>query len=182
VTVEGAFDLVRVSLMFATLAIAATTDTLARRVSNWLTYPAIALGLALGFGMGGVGSLATWPHHHLISHTLGMLLGSGIFLVAYWAGGVKGGEVKLAGALGALAGLPFAVSAIFWATLVGAIMAMWMLLLRGQLLEGVRRSVRYGFLLRSDPAPKDHPARISIPYAVAMAFGTLLAFFLVETK
>lgn len=180
-TVEGAFDLARVSLLFATLAIAATTDTLSRKVPNWLTYSAIALGLALGYGMGGVGSLATWPQHHLISHALGMALGSGIFLVAYWAGGVKGGEVKLAGALGALAGLPFAVSAIFWATLIGAIMAMWALVLRGQLLEGLRRSVRYAVLLRSEPAPKDHPARISIPYAVAMAFGTMLAFFLVES-
>ncbi|MCO5168573.1 MAG: prepilin peptidase [Planctomycetes bacterium] len=179
-TVEAVFDLIRVALLFVTVAVAATTDTLSRRVPNVVTYPAMALGLALGFGIGQVGLDASLAQHHLLSHTLGLLVAAGIFLIAWWAGGVKGGEVKLAGAVGALGGLQFAVAAMFWSSVIGAIMALWLLLLRGRLLEGLRRSVRYALLLRADPPPKDDPARLSIPYAVAIAFGTVWTFFLVE--
>lgn len=180
-SVEAWFDVVSKVLLFATLAIAATTDTLSRRVSNYLTYPAMALGLALGFGMGGLGLDAPWTQHHLLSHLLGLLVGGAIFLVAWWAGGVKGGEVKLAAAVGALSGLQFTVPAMFWSTLVGALMGLWVLVLRGNLLEGLRRSVRYAVMIKTEPAPPDDPARISVPYAVAMAFGTLCAFFLTLT-
>lgn len=181
-SVTATFDIARVVLLFALLAIAATTDTLSRRVSNWLTYPAMALGLALGFGMNGVGLDLPLGAHHLISHLLGLLLGAGIFLVAWWAGGVKGGEVKLAAAVGALGGLPFTVGAMFWSSLVGALMGLWVLILGGELLEGLRRSVRYALMLKpEEPAPpKDDPARRSVPYAVAMAFGTMFAFFLTQ--
>jgi prepilin peptidase CpaA len=181
-SVEAWFDIVRVVLLFATLAIAATTDTLARRVPNWLTYSAMALGLALGFGMGGVGTDAPWFAHHLVSHSLGLLLGAGIFLIAWWARGVKGGEVKLAAAVGALSGLQFTVAALFWSSLVGAVMGLWILVMRGQLLEGLRRSVvRYAAMIKTEtPTPADDGAKVSVPYAVAMAFGTLWAFFLVE--
>ncbi|MBX3471298.1 MAG: prepilin peptidase [Planctomycetes bacterium] len=181
-SVEAVFDLIRVVLLFVTVVVAATTDTLSRRVPNVVTYPAMALGLALGFGMGQVGLDGSLTQHNLLSHALGLLIASGIFLVAWWAGGVKGGEVKLAGAVGALGGLQFAVAAMFWSSLVGALMALWVLLLRGRLLEGLRRSVRYAMMLRAEPAPKDDPARLSIPYAVAIAFGTLWTFFLVEAS
>lgn len=179
--VEAAFDLLRVVVLFATVAVAATTDTLSRRVSNYLTYPAMALGLALGFGMGGLGLDASWTQHHLMSHVLGLGIGAGIFLVAWWADGVKGGEVKLAGAVGALGGAQFTIAAMFWSSLVGAIMALWILLLRGQLLEGLRRSVRYAVMLKTEDAPKDDPARMPVPYAVAIAFGTLWTFLVLET-
>lgn len=179
--VEAAFDLVRVMLLFATVCVAATTDTLSRRVSNYLTYPAMALGLALGFGMGGLGLDASWTQHHFMSHVLGLLIGAGIFFVAWWAEGVKGGEVKLAGAVGALGGAQFTVAAMFWASLVGAIMALWVLLLRGKLLDGLRRSVRYAVTFRAEQAPSDDPARLSIPYAVAIAFGTVWTFILQVT-
>jgi prepilin peptidase CpaA len=180
-SVEAVFDLVRVVMLFATLAVAATTDTMSRRIPNWLTYSAIALGLALGFGMGGLGHDTSWTHHHFLSHALGLLIGAGIFLVAWWADGVKGGEVKLAGAVGALTGAQFTIAAMFWSTLVGAIMAMWVLVMRGRLLEGLRRSVRYAVMLKREPAPEDSAARISIPYAVAIAFGTIWTFFVLET-
>lgn len=179
--VEAIFDLVRVVFLFATVAVAATTDTLSRRVPNAITFPAMALGLALGFGMGGLGWDASWTQHHFMSHVLGLLIGAGIFLVAWWAEGVKGGEVKLAGAVGALAGAQFTIAAMFWSSLVGAIMALWVLLLRGQLVDGLRRSVRYAVMLRADQAPKDDAARVSVPYAVAIAFGTIWTFLLQVT-
>lgn len=174
-----AFDLTRVVLLFATLAVAATTDTLHRRVSNSLTYSATALGLALGFGMGGFGLDQPITAHTFLGHLAGMGIGFGIFFVAWWARGVKGGEVKLAAALGALGGCPFVVSAIFWSTLVGFVMAIWVLVMKHDLMAALRRAMWYAFSLKAPP--ENDPAATQIPYAVAMAFGTMWAFILLQT-
>jgi prepilin peptidase CpaA len=183
--VEAAFDLVRVVLMFVTVAVAAVTDTMHRRVHNVLTYPAAALGLALGFGMGGVGLDEPITRHTLLSHLAGLCIGFGIFLIPWWMRAVKGGEVKLAAAIGALAGFPFVIPAIFWSTVVGAIMGLWIHLMQGgALMTAARRSLRYAFTLRAPDAPTDpkDPALVTVPYAVAMAFGTVWAFYLFEVR
>lgn len=174
-----ALDITRVVLLFATLAVAATTDTLHRKVSNYLTYSATALGLTLGFGMGGLGFDLPITAHTFLGHLAAAGIGFGIFFVAWWAKGVKGGEVKLAAALGALGGCPFVVSAIFWSTLVGFVMAIWVLVFKGDLGKTLRRAVWYALSLK--PPPDDDPAATQIPYAVAMAFGTMWAFILLQT-
>lgn len=177
--VEQVFQVVAAGLLFVTLIASATTDLLRRKIYNVVTYPAIGLGLALGFGIGGVG---TWHGHSLLSHLTGFLLGFVLLFVVYWSRAVGGGEVKLAAAIGAVYGFPFIVTALFWSSLVGAIMAIWALLWRGQLGEGLRRSVRYAVSLKGELPEKDDPAAVSIPYGVALAFGTTLAFFLEEVQ
>ena len=62
------FDIAMQVLLFAVLIVAATTDVLYRKVFNWLTYPAIAFGLTLGYCVG-----------HLQDHFAGFMLGAGIF-------------------------------------------------------------------------------------------------------
>lgn len=171
------FSVIAAGLLFLTLIVAATTDVLSRKVYNWITWPAISLGLALGYGIGGVGS-SPWEGHSLVSHLTGLLLGFGVMFVVWWSRAVGGGEVKLAGAVGALAGFPFIVPALFWSSVVGAIMAIWALVWRGQLLRGLRGAVRYATSIKGELPPKDDPAAVTIPYGVAMAFGTLLAWSL----
>lgn len=173
---EKAFQLAAVVLLFGTLTVAATTDVLRRKIYNWLTVPAIAFGLALSFGAGGLDgsahSFGFW------NHLLGSVVGLLIFFVAYWVGGMGGGEVKLMAAVGAIMGFPFIVGATVWSGLVGAAMAMWVLVWRGQLLGGLRRSARYALSLRPAQLPAEDPLKVKIPYGVAIAFGTLWAWFL----
>ena len=161
-----------------TLVVSATTDVLKRKIYNVVTYPAIGLGLALGFGIGGVGTSA-WGHS-LLGHLTGFGLGFALLFFVYWSRAVGGGEVKLAAAIGALYGFPFIVTALFWSSLIGALMAIWVLIWRARLVEGLWRSVRYATTLRGDLPDRDDPAAIAIPYGVALAFGTTLAWFLEE--
>src|SRR3954467_9519910 len=96
-------------LLFLVLIVAATTDVLYRKVFNWLTYPAIAFGLTLGYCVG-----------HFGSHVAGFSVGAVIFGVAILTGGVGGGDWKLVGAIGAIKGLDFGIQAIFYSSLFGA--------------------------------------------------------------
>ncbi|RMG10448.1 MAG: prepilin peptidase [Planctomycetota bacterium] len=181
---DAVFDLLGVVLLFATLCVAAVTDILHRKVYNWLTVPAIAFGLTLGYASGDWGSVALGPGGGgLLDRLAGFSVGFGLFFLAWFGGkGVAGGDVKLMGAIGALRGLHFVVSAMFWSCLVGAILAVWVLLGRGRLLWGLRRSLRHTLSLRPEPVPpeEEDAARLRIPMGAAIAFGSLLAWFLLE--
>lgn len=183
--IEAIFKLISIILLFAVLITAAVTDLLHRKVYNWTTLPAIALGLALGYGIGGLGTMpgVAGAGSGFLDHMSGMLLGFGVFWGWHLITGGKAvglGDVKLMAAVGALTGFHFTVSALFWGTLVGALVAMWTLLWRGALLKGLRRSVTHTIALRApEELPEDDPAKVRIPYGVALSFGTMLAWFLV---
>jgi hypothetical protein len=60
---------------------------------------------------------------------------------------------------------------------------MWILLMRGQLMRGVGRSLRQAIRIGKDDVPEDAsfeeaPEKARIPYGVAVSFGTFLSFFL----
>jgi prepilin peptidase CpaA len=180
--VEAAFQLAGIVLLFVTLIVAAVTDLVHRKVYDWLTYPAIVLGLTLGYAAGDWGSVGLgYGGSGLANNLAGLAVAFGVFFVVYWGRGVGGGDVKLMAAVGAIMGLHFVVGAMFWSALVGAIMAVWVLILKGKLWWGLRRSLRHAVRLGNDPEEaegEENPARLRIPYGAAIAFGTLVAFFL----
>ncbi len=193
--VHAYFEVAGVVLLFATLVVAAVTDLLHRKVYNWLTVPAALLGLALAYLAHGVGTFSPvagpLASVGLLDRLAGLALGFGVFAVAWFGRGVGGGDVKLVGAIGAIAGFQFIISAMFWSGLIAMVMALWILVGRNQLVEGLRRSVRYAFTLRTATAPQatatgvaegaaEEPSQIAIPYGVAISFGSLLTWFLVE--
>jgi prepilin peptidase CpaA len=156
-------------LLFGVLIVAATTDVLYKKVFNWLTYPAIAFGLTLGYCTG-----------DLKGHFLGFLLGAGVFGVAALAGGVGGADWKLVGAIGAIKGVGFTVMAIFYSSLFGAVLAIGYLAYHGQILSGLKRTARKALFLSVETLPEGDPILQRIPYGVAIAFGTFFAWSLVE--
>jgi prepilin peptidase CpaA len=179
----AAFNLAAVILLFATISVAAVTDLLRRKVYNWLTYPAIVLGLTLGYAAGDMGYLSfSLGGAGLIDHLAGLGLGFGVFFVVHWSGGVGGGDVKLMAAIGAIMGFHFVIGAMFWGSLVGAVMAIWVLVWKGKLWAGLRRGLQRAATLRPQkPAEgEDAPEKLRIPYGTAIAFGTLWAWFLTE--
>lgn len=190
--VQAYFELASVVVLFVTLIVAAITDLLHRKVYNWLTVPAALVGLALAYLAHGVGSFspAAIGGVGLLDRLAGLTLGFGVFWVAYFGRGVGGGDVKLMGAIGAIAGFRFVVFAMFWSALLGAVIAIWVLVARGDLVSALRRSVRYAASTRREPPPakaasnaegaEPDPSQLSIPYGLAISFGTLLAWFLVE--
>lgn len=156
-------------LLFLVLIVAATTDVLYKKVFNWLTYPAIAFGLTLGFCVG-----------HLGSHVAGFAVGATIFGVAALTGGVGGGDWKLVGAIGAIKGLEFGIMAIFYSSLFGAVLAVGFLVYHGRLGLGLQRSARRAFGLAVKELPESDPVLQKLPYGVAIAFGTFFAWSLAE--
>jgi len=129
---------------------AACWDLRFNRIPNWLTCPALLLGLALNASHGWLG---------LRSALLGMLAGGGIFLAVWLAKGMGGGDVKLMAALGALAGWPHIRDILFFTGLAGGVMAVFVLAFQRQ--PAGAQPVRW----------RDR----RMPYGVAIAVGTILA-------
>lgn len=155
-------------LLFAVLITAATTDILYRRVYNWLTYPAIAFGLALGYALDGPAGF--------LDRFVGFGIAFAIFGLAALGGGVKNGDWKLVCAIGALSGQSLIVPELFYSTLVGAAIAVGVMVYHGRFLLLMKRCVRYAVGLRPEPLPESDPIMQRLPYAVAIAFGTFLAW------
>src|SRR5579864_5618887 len=119
------------------MVVAAVIDGWKLKVPNWLTFPLILSGWLLGLihnfgflpGNGGIGaSLA------------GTALGFGLLLPIYAIGGMGAGDVKMqmgfGSWVGAFFGLWTGLSTIFWAfcvaVIIGGIIGMGMMLVRGQ--------------------------------------------------
>lgn len=153
-------------------------DVRERRVPNELTVGGLALALALSAFAGWGGLLAA-------------LAGAGIaFAVAlpvFLAGGLGGGDVKLLTAVGAFLGpgeLPVALLAI---ALVGGLMAAVEVVRQravmqtvrniGRIVLGLGRQMFWRWKGRAsgEPLTVDAAGAITVPYAVAIAVGAVLA-------
>ena len=134
------------------LCIAALAIDLCRgRIPDYLTFPAMLIGLVLGVATAGLAGL--------LGSGLGLAVGMGLLIPLHFFRGrggkplVGGGDVKLMAAVGALCGWLFVLSAALLGGLIGVAVAL------GFLLAG-RRRFRYG---------------------AALAVGTLLALALRHT-
>ena len=170
------FDAAREAILLALVVAAAFTDLAYGKVYNWATLPAIVLGLLLGYVLGGVNQ----GQFSLVQSGLGIALAGGIFGVFFLLGAFGAGDLKLAVAVGALKGWSFALAAIAYAALVGGVVALAVLVWKGQLRRGLRDSltavVRPGKLDKGLGA--DSPARLTVPYGFAISAGTLWAWLI----
>lgn len=172
-------------VLLAMLVCALYTDLAWGRIYNWLVYPALGFGLAAAYLLGDVGwaggvSFApTDVAPSLVKSAAGAVLGGGLFFVLYLSGGMGGGDVKLMAAIGSLLGVGFCLTALFYTSLVGAALALGVLIWKGRLLDGLRGTGRIFLPWRDrtrDPAP------VTIPYGVAIAFGTMWAWWTVFAR
>lgn len=150
-------------------AVCAAYDVACRRVPNFVTLPAVFLGLALHGMLGGWRQFASSLAAGLFCFL--------IFLVLYLAGGMGAGDVKLIAAAGCFAGLPCVASLLFWTALAGGAMAVCLALYRRKLIETI--SNLGALLLHHRTAGlRPHPElnignawTIRLPYALAIAAG-----------
>src|SRR5436309_8439245 len=97
----------------AVASVAVYTDTRRTRIPNWLTFPALGVGLAMHAILGGTEALMP----SLQGAGLGLLL----FLVPFLIGGMGAGDVKLLAALGAFVGPEHVFIVFFVSALVGGV-------------------------------------------------------------
>ena len=156
------------------VVIATFTDLRSRRIPNWLVLPFLVLGVGV----------STWMHGwHGLSQSgggIGMgLLGFGPFFLM---GGMGAGDVKLSAAVGAWVGpWQMTIALILTALAGGLLVVCWaifggfmkeLLQRTGDLLLSWRKQAREG---AGEPIPQSK--RRKIPYAPAIAIGTVLSFF-----
>jgi prepilin peptidase CpaA len=155
------------------LLTAAYCDLRKGKIYNWLTYPAIVLGLLLA---------ATGGWDRFVNHAQGMFIGGGVLFIGFLLRGMGGGDVKLMAAVGAIYGAftedgeLFILYALFYSLVAGAAIGLMKMVWRGASLETAKRLwTGLGLMLvpgvRPDEAiPK---AQIMVPFGLAVCIGTL---------
>ena len=157
------------------LAIATVTDLRSRRIPNWLVFPFMTAGICVS------GWLHGWPG---IGRSLsGLALGAALLGVLYWLGGMGMGDVKLCAAIGAWVGPTQLLFALVITSMVGGIMAIcWAAAggFLGELFQGTGELI-FGLKKRGlRPHPElvlSDPLTRKMPYAPAIAIGTIFSFF-----
>ena len=157
------------------LAVATFTDLRSRRIPNWLVLPFMLAGIGVSgwlHGWSGIGqSLA------------GLGLGALLLGVLCWLGGMGMGDLKLCAAIGAWIGPMQLLFALVITSMAGGIMALcWAAAggFLGELFQGAGDLV-FGFTKRGlRPHPElvlSNPSSRKMPYAPAIAVGTIVSFF-----
>ncbi|HEV8039465.1 MAG TPA: prepilin peptidase [Bryobacteraceae bacterium] len=155
------------------VSIAAVYDIRFRRIPNWL----VLMGLVLGLGLNTF--LLRWPGAR--ASLLGIVLAFLIYFPLYLLRGMGAGDVKLMAAIGAIVGPANWFGIFIVSALLGGIVAVFLLLARGRLLNSLWN---IGFLaqrLFSFRAPYareeldiSSPKSVKLPHGVAIACGSVL--------
>jgi prepilin peptidase CpaA len=159
----------------AVLAVATVTDLRSRRIPNWLVFPFMIAGPIVSAWVGG------W--HGFGQSMAGLGLGALVYGIFFAMGGMGMGDVKLCAAIGSWIGPAQLLLALVITGVAGGVMAVcWAAFggFLGELFSGSGDLV-FGLGKRGmKPHPElvlSNPLARKIPYAPAIAIGTLISFF-----
>ena len=156
------------------LIIAVLTDILKGKIPNWLTFPAILLGLIwISLLSGFVGFVYSF---------LGIIVGIGLFIPSYSLGGMGAGDVKLMGVVGAFLGPKNVIWACIFSCIIGGIYAIVVLYFSGMLKNYLKR---YGLMLKtffltrefSYMPPLNDEKTPKLRFGLAIAIGTIALIY-----
>jgi prepilin peptidase CpaA len=143
------------------VGVATITDLRSRRIPNWLVLPFLPLGIAVSGWFGG------W--HGVLQSLEGAGLGILIFGILYLKFGMGAGDVKLCAAIGAWIGpSQFLMAAVLTALAGGLVILLWAIARSLLRLLGWRNREQTSFRGLMET---------KMPYAPAIAIGTLMSFF-----
>lgn len=181
------------TILLILLSISSYTDLFYKRIYNFITLPAIVLGILLNAVINGSDGLT----HSLI----GIVLGFSLYFTLYMLGGIGGGDVKLMSAVGALIGWKLLIWSIAFSSVVGGAMAIAVLLKRRLFLITLQR-IAYCILsliiqTSNTQTPNTRDTRntrntrntritnssisetaVRIPYGIAIAIGTIITILI----
>jgi len=157
------------------LVIATVCDVRSRRIPNWLVFPFLVAGIGLSTALRGWSGLG--------DSLLGVLLAAVLLGFLYYLGGMGMGDVKLCAAIGAWVGPSQLLMALVMMGISGGVMALIWAVCGGFLKEslggagdlifgiGKRGLKPHATLVLANPAAR------KMPYAPAIAIGTIFSFF-----
>ena len=153
-------------------AAAAAFDLRTRRIPNLLTGFSILFGLLLHLILGGWSQLG-WS-------AAAAVIGGGVFLVFYLAGGMGGGDVKLMSAVACISGYHSVMELLLSTAIMGGIFALLLALVRGKLkqtLQNIGALLVHHRIAGLTPHPElnlKNARTLRLPYAIAIAAGCLI--------
>lgn len=157
------------------LVLACITDLRSRRIPNWLVLPFLIAGFVV----------SGWLHGR--EGFTRSLAGAGVAIllcsVLYWLGGLGAGDLKLCAAIGAWIGPHQLFIAQVVTGIVGGVWVLIWAISAGFVCDLFRSTgdLAFGWVkrgaLRDPDMTLDNPLRRKMPYAPAIAIGTLLSFF-----
>ncbi|MGA3010158.1 MAG: prepilin peptidase [Terracidiphilus sp.] len=166
------------------LFVATFTDIRSRRIPNWLVLPFLLAGILISpWRPDWRGNIQGFGWHGLGQSFAGMGLGLLIFGFLFWLGGMGGGDLKLCAALGAWIGPMQLFYAMVYTGLAGGIMVLCWAVFGGFFKELFTGAGDLVFGLKQRGMKRDpeltlaNPLKRRMPYAPAIAIGTLLSFF-----
>ena len=162
-----------VKIVSVLLIWAAWIDGKELRVPNWMTFPMVATGIiwcTVADGWSGLGF-----------SLLGMVAGLVTLLPLYSVGGMGAGDVKLMAGIGAWLGWKITVAAFCVSTVVGAIMAVFMVLYSGKLRHHYDQFmlIALEWMNVRDPrelsriAAERKPRMMLLPYGIPICIGSI---------
>jgi prepilin peptidase CpaA len=151
------------------VAVATFTDLRSRRIPNWLVLPFLLAGVGVSSWLGG------WRGAGRSLEGLG--LGVLLFGVLFLLGGMGAGDVKLCAAIGAWIGPGQLLIALVLTGLAGGVMVIAWAAYAGFFRELFRGAGDVLFGGKGSRATLSDPGRRKMPYAPAIAIGTLISFF-----
>ena len=140
--------------------IAAFTDVLYGKIYNWLTLPAIMIGIGLHVSDGGSSGF--------LFSIAGAGLGFLILLWMFFSGIMGGGDVKLLTAFGAWGGATYVFHVALLSILLGAVFGLFQLALKGKLNHLIKKFGTYFLGLLGKVVPVQMP---EIDQETRMHFG-----------
>jgi len=168
------------ALIFSVSGLAAFFDLWIRKIPNWLTVVGLLCGLALN---GFHGS------SYLVASILGFVIGVVVLVFPFALGWVGAGDVKYFGVVGALLGVSWLPRVFFYSALVAGLIA------AAYMITGLARSSRFrqlwldlktmvvsgGQVLPASVSARTSERDMSVPWGVAFAAGTILAYYFDST-
>jgi prepilin peptidase CpaA len=159
--------------------VAGIYDIRYRRIPNWLTLPAIPLGFLLNAVVSLLLRNSVWPG--LREAALGFGLAVLIYLPMYALHGKGAGDVKLAAALGALAGWQDWLRILLFSAVIGLILALVLMLLHRRFRKTLSNTAYIVWdlvhlrppHLRSEELDVQTPRGLRLPHGAVLALGTL---------
>jgi len=174
---KGLVDWVADFLVALVSLIALVTDVKWRKIPNWLTFPAIGVGILLN-------SAGGWDG--LVRSVSGLVFALALMLPFFALDLLKAGDVKLVLAWGTIKGLgqpawqTFALWAFLYGALFGGLMSLLVLAQKKAVSETWKRVWALLGLLLGAPqqltkVSDSSPMRTPMPYGIALSLGSFLA-------
>jgi len=177
-------------LLLGLLLIASITDVIGHKIYNWTTYPGILAAWtfsAAGAGLEAVDAVSTPTLVRLgwisfPNSLLGFLICGFVLLLCFVFFKVGGGDVKLMGMVGAFLGVERGIETMLWTFVLGACVAMVVLIWRVgplRLVTRVARQILWTVRLRWWP-PLSDEERSQLQLPLFMAPSALVATLIVQ--